>query len=1410
LLLLWAAQLHEDEAQAMALASRALELCSIGEPQSAMALVSDAATALLQLLSTRLLSDASVEPPLVERGEVSSSLALGDRCFVAGDLRGAVSQYRRALLEGRVPRTERARVHMRLAEAAHHQGDYAGEETELCHAVESGGGAAAWSALAALFQSLADGARLGVALYAWSLHEVDEARIDLLRQAARHVGPSLLSAIDEALLAVGADDDQVRERLLLRRRQADDRAGTLSLLIRDMTQSTGSRRWASARQAGETARLLGDAATEAEAVLVALSAPAAASGSSADEESLRAVGFLASEAVERVPVELLTAVRSRLKERGSLRAVLRRIDQRLALLSTADEHSTTVLRLLRQAAVCLQLLDEHAAAAARWLRVAALGDRSGLPETRRLLGRLLAAGQHEQARRLVEMELRRCPAEHAAPLRVALAEVLVRTGRPSEALGQLELALLREEDLPAAQALLGQILFGLGQPAERPRALSNLLLASESPTLSAKESGECALLAARLLLTSDGGDPYESGAALGLASPHPAEVSEQAERLLLRATSLLERDPRPLRLLIHHYATSQPDKALPLCDTLFDLAASAEERATALWQKSQLVSDPTQANALLHEALEHDPEFLPVLAALRGRAEAAGDQAAALSWLGREIAASPSDGERAELLCKQAELLHPQSQAELLLTTLRKAMQLGSGRAAQRLGELLFARGELLTAADVAGRAAQLLPRSKQGQQLLLAAEWALRIGDELRAREYLRQASELADESAQEAAQRLIVLDGGDEPASRRRTLENRLSPSMTGLANIETLRQLLLLCARQGDLASVERYAHALLSQVPLDALGLTALADCLVAAGRSQDSIFPQLQVCAEYPRRATVLAAKAEWLLRRGELAKAERLLGEALTASERGDERLRLAERLSRLQVERGDHAAAAMTLTQALPPAMDPTARRGLQLQIAQLYEKAGLLLPASEQLRELLRERPDDLLVLQRLYSASLGNGDFREARVCLDRLVSHSMATERAQWLCRRAELHASQGSLSDALSDGEAALTGASDPELLRALLLLGVQLSDGGLIRQATIALQAQRAPLLGASALAGCGLLLHAACPPEQAERLIVSADDPAVLATALSQSVAGFRGPLADLDRLIEPLRRLLAGRFAALRSLLTSRAFDSEVDLGAVKLLARLTESERPPLHALYLSALAFVEPSGEAAQRLDRLPPYRFSPSDERLPQPSDELRPLTTLLAHFARMLASDAGSLPGTAVGPLQRIRERQAQLFARMGGELVSDLAGLRALVGAATALWLPGHEPNSDAERYWLRLLQARALRPGSPSLTTEQAQLLLAPVQHELSATAGELARILAAVQALLGRRALLIAAIEQLDLRPALWSLVPAQQVVGDAALSVSGLPAMGLGEPWQRLALLAKPPLVTLLSDAQQLLS
>ena len=39
----------------------------------------------------------------------------------------------------------------------------------------------------------------------------------------------------------------------------------------------------------------------------------------------------------------------------------------------------------------------------------------------------------------------------------------------------------------------------------------------------------------------------------------------------------------------------------------------------------------------------------------------------------------------------------------------------------------------------------------------------------------------------------------------------------------------------------------------------MGQTALADCLIVAGRAPDTIFAQLHVCADYPRLARASAA-----------------------------------------------------------------------------------------------------------------------------------------------------------------------------------------------------------------------------------------------------------------------------------------------------------------------------------------------------------------------------------------------------------------------------------------------------------------------------------------------------------------------------------------------------------------------
>ena len=129
----------------------------------------------------------------------------------------------------------------------------------------------------------------------------------------------------------------------------------------------------------------------------------------------------------------MSTLRNRLKARGSLRTVLRRLDQRLALLASAT--APTVLWICTVSRRCACRFSMSGLQPwFRYLRAAALGDRTVLPESSQVLALLLADGQHQQARRLIEQELRRCPTEQAAPLRAALGEVLLRSGRPARSL----------------------------------------------------------------------------------------------------------------------------------------------------------------------------------------------------------------------------------------------------------------------------------------------------------------------------------------------------------------------------------------------------------------------------------------------------------------------------------------------------------------------------------------------------------------------------------------------------------------------------------------------------------------------------------------------------------------------------------------------------------------------------------------------------------------------------------------------------------------------------------------------------------------------------------------------------------------------------------------------------------------
>lgn len=1443
LLLLWAAEKALDCVGAVDLSSQAFELLQNGDCPT-VALVAAEAAARVEWFSARLSTEAGERPPAPETDSHATPLIYGERCFLSGDLRGAEENYRRALFLKAVSATERPHIHLRLAEIAHHDSLFAKEEAELALAIETGGGAAAWSALASLYQSRGDSGRMGVALYAWSLHETGEARADLLRQAAQHVSRDLLAAVDDALLQSDADDEQVRDRLMQRRQQQDDHRGLLALLLRDMHRSAKPRKWESARKAADLAARLGDVAASAEAVLHTLSFCFPAETETFDEDALRAVILLTGEPV--VPAETTARLRSQLVLRGSLRGLVRRLDQRIALLSVASGAAASLLPLYRQTALCFELLDEPAAAVLRHLRGAALGDICDETAMRKMVANLVLSSQQKQAQHLLETELRRCPPERSAFHRLALGELHFRVGDIDAAQSQLELALSRDPDLASAHARLGQLLVRHGAPADRPRALQHLLTASEKTALDANERGECALWAAKLLLHDDEQVDFNDQVPSVQNETIPVQTAVLAEDLLHRAMQLCPTDVRmPTLLLRRAIGQKQIETALSLCDRLVKLAQTPTETANALWRKSQVLPDQPKHAAqkvdLLQRALSADPAHLPSLSALRQHAERRGDKNQALSWLCREIEASPSDAERAALLCKQADWLDAREQADLLLATLRKAVSLGFGPAAKKLAAYLFARGELLAAADMAGRAAQLLPVSEQGPQFLLAAEWASQAGDDLRARDCLRRAAELSDESAQEAQQRLLVLNGGQDLTKQRRTLENRLAQGRSSLATIETLRQLVVLCARHNDLAQVERYAQSLLSVAPLDELALTAHADCLLAQGHPADKLFPALRVCPEYPRRVLVLEAKAAWLLSRGEKEAAETTLTEALSLgpSPSGEKRHPLARRLAQLQSQRGDFSAAAATRTAFLDDLHDADERTAERRQIARDWVSADKPLFAIEVLSSLLAEQPGNLAAREQLLEVAEKHGSSSETCLCLDELVAKTDGESRARWLCRRAAWHEKRGERAEVLSDAEAVLTLTCDPDLLRFVVQFAVQVSDGELLRQAYDALQKQKAPLLEMRPLAGCALLLHRRGTGHVSEAaaeqmLFFSSDEtlpasqptrkegsgptqapvaphivtPGELAVVVCQAVAPFAGALSELDRLLFPLRRRLGAKLPQFRQCLDECVFSPGVNLGAAKILARMTETERPMLQGLYLSVLAFVDPSGEAARRLDVSPKLRFSSSEEHLPKPGDKLRPMLTFLRHLSRLLQTSVRVTLEPGLAPVSRLRKRQAHLFAWLGGELLNDAHSLRAWISASAALWLPGREPNGPTERAYFQKLQARALASSQPSLTIDQARLLLEPLLSLLKQNPVVFDALLAEGKEFLFRWARLLAALEEPDFRISLASIFPDRTGLDSHAAS-SRSPSR---DTWarDRLALLEQTLPLTFLRDAQILLS
>lgn len=1276
-------------------------------------------------------------------------LGLGHHAYAHADLDAAEGYYRRALAADQVPTEERPHVHLRLAEIAHQRGDLATEEATLSRAIEEGGGALAWPALAALFSSLDDKARYGAALLMWATYESGDLRRALLLQASALCGPSLRAQVDAALIACDSDDEVVRARAVARLRVARDLPGLASLLRRDIERSEGPRRLASARELLAVALRLKDLPTAAAAhvqILDELGAEAR------PEDVLAALRFLTRHARDArgESAPLGDTLRARLLASGALSTAQAQLDRQLALLTDEPAERPLRARLLWQAAELCELLGDPMGAAGRWLRLCSLDDegtllgadssaspvppvatippgdppppeRTPLARARRLLRRLARDGHGTHALMLCEAELRRLGtrARRAAGLSLLRAELLAHLGRAGEALGQLELLLVRAEELGPLHALLGMLLCSSPSPAEAERALPHLLTAAYARDVEPAEAGECALLAASLLMAaSDGASRPGASAAspspssttttarpqvgylerapdLGFvavptdflaetsdeplpasqlspvlgpplgpdfaprdeAPPEPASVTGPVPtpaELLERAARLLVDDPRPVEQQLT-LALQRGDlyQALAFCDRLLSLLRAPRERAKVLCEKAAVLRQlPTAGSPepLLHEALALCPDFPPALRALRELLTAEGDDERALQLLDRELrslqapedagqaAASPEA--RAELHRELARLLSNRGDEAGAMSALRSAGQLGSEAALRQLAEELAKRGDWLGAADAAGRAATRLPAGERAAVLLSAASWAERADDELRARAYLSEAAALGGPAGIEAADRLLRLDGGPDATARRRALERRLQAGGDSLGHLMALRRLIVLCCQEGDGAATERYAQALLAHVPEEPLALAALAERAFATGRpalGTELLLRLPQIPADYPSAGALLRSLGASHERSGNLEGAEQAYAQAAPLCDAHgdtDGAIAATAALLRLREGRGALAEALEAAKQLLLhlPAGGSDERTAARLRAAELAERLGDRDEAEQQLGCLLDETPGHAGALRRLMTLHRRAGQPEEARGCLDELLQAGelSADEKAALLRERAALDEALSDLGAALHDLEASLELApDDPPTLRRVIGVAARLGDGARAARATARLEALRAPLGGVEVVAGLALLLPGAPEGQHGLRLLQAGPaDARTLASALAELGNGQAGASTGLDGPLAAAVQALGGDAGRLVSALTAELLGHEperarVHLGAARALARLVERHDPKPgaegagHRVSLAVLAFVDPTGEAAQRLERTGPQPVPLRGGALPSPAAELRPWLELL-------------------------------------------------------------------------------------------------------------------------------------------------------------------------------------------------
>lgn len=1166
-------------------------------------------------------------------------LALGDYCFDRSDWDAAARHYRRALAVDQVPQKERGRVRMRLAAIERRRRNVAAEEQELAAAVEAGAGATAWPALAALFRAQAEPPKLGAALLAWADHETGASRLALLQQAATLVTPSLLPRVDDELTKLDADDEVVRDRRKAWLRQLGDQHSLAQALVRDVDKSEGERRAAAARELAELCEQMGDPFAAASAWRVVLEAT---SEPHKDSQAVLAWLGRVREAGVELPAEVGVSLRGLLIQKGRLGDVVVQIDEQLKALpdDTPPEQERLRQDLLREAAELVESLGDHEDAAARWLHLAGRypQEPTHLFRARHLLRLLADTHRTDVALEICEREMARLAGRGPVPssLRVVHAEVLAHLQRTEESIGELELLLLRDPDQSLVHVLLGMLLGQSPSGADTERGLLHLLRASAAEDIEPQDAGECALLAAELLLG-------------GVRPPAESGPSPDAQALLLRAADLLAQDRRPLEILLRveqDAARLAPDpdgaqahlsRAILFVERLLDLSTEPAERARLLLAEGRLLLDLSrlsEAELALQEALALAPETPEILAALRAlhlqRGEAA-DLAKAEDLCRREMAETAAEARQAELYLELGEILDRRGDSQGALEAYRSAGELGALRGFEELSRRLSDLNEWGEAADAAGELAAKLPPTEQGQGYLWAAELAVRGGDEARARQFLEQAAD--------------VPPGSTTPAP------------VWGLAD---------LCYRNAQYARARALYDSCGDALPEDA---PDAAEILRRRAELADLAADGLGAEVLYGRLLSLLTGP-------GASAETSAAVNDpaAFAATEDGARLItRAAEELTRLSEQRGDYAAAQKALTQLLPylPAADDAAgverRAQVRLHLSWLAHQQGDLPETRRQLQHVLAERPAHREGLQLLLNVHRQAHEPLQAAEVLDRLISLAEdPAERADLLFERASLCETQfdepARALELFQQAVDALPG-HVPSLRR---MIACHLRDASGIGAAEAVRELEEAgqPLLEAQIAGGLGLAL--AGDDEGADRLLrgVGADE---LAAGLCLIGLPAPGDLTLLDEAIAAAMRSLGGSAAlpGLVAALRARLSDSrdERDLGARQVLGRLSELREEPAARLHLAVLSYLLPGGYAAAQLDVLGPLppAVAPADL---MPAAGRGPLRDALEVLGRhVLGLPTAPLPLSPEVGLRLRPLAHAMGFPRLDVAVVDELPG---------------------------------------------------------------------------------------------------------------------------------------------------